>query len=55
METSCVAYLNKQKCLFLSFFYKIGEQEGRPGPVWRVGSSDDGGEGMWRKVVGGRI
>jgi hypothetical protein len=29
--TPYIAILSKRKCLFL--FYKIGEHEGRPGPV----------------------
>jgi hypothetical protein len=31
--------LNRQKCHFL-FFYKLGEQEGRTGLVWRAGTSE---------------
>jgi hypothetical protein len=31
-ETPCIAILNKQKCHFFPFFYKIREQEGRTGP-----------------------
>jgi hypothetical protein len=27
----CITILNKQKCLFFPFFYKIGEQEGGTG------------------------
>jgi hypothetical protein len=44
-ETTCVATLNKQKCLFFFFlFYKKGEQESKTGPVWEVGSSGNGEE-----------
>jgi hypothetical protein len=35
---TCIVILNKQKCLFF-FSYKIEEQEGRMGPVWKVGTS----------------
>jgi hypothetical protein len=45
---SCVAILNKQKCLFLN---KIGEQEGRTEPVWgnsTSGSGEDVGIGCRR-------
>jgi hypothetical protein len=36
-ETSCTATLNKQKCHCV--FLKNGEQEGRTGPDWGVGTS----------------
>jgi hypothetical protein len=35
----CRATLNEQKCYF---FPKNGEQKGRTGPVWRVGTSGRG-------------
>jgi hypothetical protein len=48
-DTSAIAILNKQKCHFF-FFYKIGEQEGRTGPVWRDWYQWEGGgsgERVW--------
>jgi hypothetical protein len=47
METACIAILNKQKLIFFS--YKIGEQEGRIGPVWGRGSH------QWRGGCGKRV
>jgi hypothetical protein len=38
-ETPCVAILNKQKCLFFFFIYKIKEQESRTGSSLGVSAS----------------
>jgi hypothetical protein len=35
---SLYSYLKKQKYRFF-FFYRIRDQEGRTGPIWRVGTS----------------
>jgi hypothetical protein len=40
-EAPCIAILNKQNVRVV-FFYKVGEQEGRTDPVWRVGTSGRG-------------
>jgi hypothetical protein len=38
------------------FFYKIGEQEGRTGPVWEVGASGRGNGGRaWEGEYGANI
>jgi hypothetical protein len=42
-QGNTLCFLNKQKCHFI-FFYTIGEQEGRTGPVEGVGTSGRGDE-----------
>jgi hypothetical protein len=44
------SYLKQANMSFFSF-YKIGEQEGRTGPPWGVGTSKAGRR--WGKGVGG--
>jgi hypothetical protein len=36
------SYLKQTKISFFPLFYKIGEQEGRTGPVWEFASSGRG-------------
>jgi hypothetical protein len=52
-ETPCVAIFKKQKCHF-SFFYKIGEQDGKTGPAWAGGVPMGGGR-RWGKDMEGLI
>jgi hypothetical protein len=48
-ETPCIAICmsNKQNCHCFSLFYKIGEQEGRTGPVGGVAQCKGGGDRKW--------